>query len=592
MMSRMTRPRLPSRRRVRASAALALLLGAPAAAAPVKNPGVFVYAIVGDAESLDPHWQYDGISAFADDQMYEGLVGYKGERTDVFEPRLSTEVPTRANGLLSADGRTYAFPIRRGVLFHDGTPLEPEDARYSLLRSMLQDRVGGSGWLLLESILGVESTRGPDGKPDPSLYARAAKAVRVEDGRLVVTLKRPFAPFLSVLCTYGYVLSRRWAAAHGDWDGREETWLRFNNPDQQSTAFFGAEDGTGPFRLARWDRGAQEIVLERAEKYWRAPARLKRVVLRTVPEFETRKLLLQAGDADAIFADGEYLPQLKALLGVDVRDDLPLAEVHDVFLFNLKTSAAGNRYIGSGRLDGDGVPPDFFADKDVRLGFAYAFPYARFLSDVYRDRGTQARGPIPRGMTGFDPASPVYFQDPAQARAHFSRAFGGEVWKRGFRLSCVYEQGQQTRAQACAILKSAVESLNPRFRLDAYGLQWSTFLAQEDRGALPLVNVRWGLDYADPHNAVFPFLHSAGIYAKPFGYANPEADRLIERAAAERDPVERARLYRRLVSIAHDDAAQLFTVDTGFVRAARRGIRGFGYNPIQPYGTFYTVEKD
>ncbi len=99
------------------------------------------------------HWQYDGVSSFAAEQVYEGLIGYEGAHTDRFEPRIAVKVPSKANGLISKDGRDYTFPIRKGVLFHDGTPLTPEDVRYSLLRSILQDRDAGHAWMLLDAIL-------------------------------------------------------------------------------------------------------------------------------------------------------------------------------------------------------------------------------------------------------------------------------------------------------------------------------------------------------------------------------------------------------------------------------------------------------
>jgi len=39
----------------------AALAAAPASAA-VKNPDTFIFAIAGDVDSLDPMWQYDGVS--------------------------------------------------------------------------------------------------------------------------------------------------------------------------------------------------------------------------------------------------------------------------------------------------------------------------------------------------------------------------------------------------------------------------------------------------------------------------------------------------------------------------------------------------
>lgn len=569
-----------------------LLAGAvQPAPAQIKNPETFVYAIVGEVDSLDPHWQYDGISHFAVDQVYESLVSYAGPRTDAYEPALATQVPSRANGLLSADGRTYTFPIRAGVRFQDGSTLTPEDARYSLLRDMLMDRNGGHSWVLLDSVLGLQSSRGPDGKPLPDLYARAAKAVRVEGGALKVTLHKPFAPFLSLLASYCYVVSKPWTASRGGWDGSEGTWLKHNDPPKESAQMYKEGNGTGPFRVERWDRQNQQLVLARHDAHWRGKTPLARAVVRTVNEFSTRKLLLQNGDADAVLTDRSYLPQLADLPGVRVEDRLPYLEVHNAFLFGLKLNVAGNPMTGSGRLDGRGIPPDFFMDRDVRLGFAKAFPYSRYITDVYRGQGTRAVGPMPRGVLGFDEKAPALPEDLKAAEEHLRKAHGGKVWEQGFAVACAFQQGRDTRGQACAILKSVLERMNPRFRVDVRPLQWSTLLDLQNSSKLPLVCARWGLDYPDPHNAVHPFLHSEGTYAKAQGYRNPEADRLIAEAVAAQDPGVRKRLYRKLLDLAREDVPSFFTLDTFDFRVTRSWVRGFAHNPMKPYGLLYGVEK-
>lgn len=569
-----------------------LLVGAGAPAqAQVKNPDTFVYAIVGEVDSMDPHWQYDGVSHFAVDQVYESLVAYAGTRTDAYEPALATQVPTRANGLVSADGRTYTFPIRSGVKFHDGSTLTAEDVRYSLLRDMLLDRNGGHSWVLLDSILGLQSSRGADGKPLPDLYARAAKAVRLEDGKLKVTLHKPFAPFLSMLASYCYVVSKSWTASHGGWDGSEGSWPKHNDSPKESAAMYKDGNGTGPFRVERWDRQNQQLILARHDGYWRGKTPLARAVVRTVNEFSTRKLLLQNGDADAVFTDRSYLPQLTDLPGVRVEDRLPYLEVHNAFLFGLKLNTSGNPMTGSGKLDGRGIPSDFFLDRDVRLGFAKAFPYTRYIADVYRGQGVRAIGPMPKGVLGYDENAPSLAEDLAAAEGHLKKAHGGKVWENGFTLSCAFQQGRETRGQACAILKSVLERMNPKFRVDVRPLQWSTLLDLQNSSKLPLVCARWGLDYPDPHNAVHPFLHSEGTYAKAQGYKNPEADRLIAEAVAAQDPAARKKLYRKLLDLAREDAPSFFTLDTFDFRVTRSWVQGFVHNPMKPYGLLYGVSK-
>src|SRR5437588_12805495 len=117
--------------------------GTRVAGQSVKNPDTFVTLRYGDPESLDPAYQYDTASyEIVYPNVYETLIGYNGSVLSTYVPRLSTEVPSLANHLISADGLTYTFPIRQGVRLHDGRPRTPEDVRESILRIMLPGRAG------------------------------------------------------------------------------------------------------------------------------------------------------------------------------------------------------------------------------------------------------------------------------------------------------------------------------------------------------------------------------------------------------------------------------------------------------------------
>ena len=108
-------------------------------AAP-KNPDTFTYLTISDSDSLDPAWSYDVSSHAIILNVYETLFMYDHGSTEKLLPILAEKVPTRENGLISADGRTYTIPIRAGVKFHDGTTVTAEDARYSIVRFILADR--------------------------------------------------------------------------------------------------------------------------------------------------------------------------------------------------------------------------------------------------------------------------------------------------------------------------------------------------------------------------------------------------------------------------------------------------------------------
>lgn len=563
-----------------------------AQSALVNNPDTLVYAITGDVDSLDPHWAYDGISQEVQYQIYETLLFYKGSSIDSFEPMLATVVPDKDNGLLSPDGLRYAFPIRKEIKFHDGSPLTPEDVKYSLMRFLFTDRASGPSFLLLEPLLGVTSLAGPGGKPDASLFKQAEEAVRVEDGAVVLRLKKPYAPLLSILAAFCPIISKSWTVKNGGWDGRGETWLKYYNPPKEAAALYDRANATGPFKLERWDKENKQIVLSRNEEYWRKPARLKHVLFRTVNEPATRKLMLQAGDADIVMMERQFLPQVAGLEGVTITDDLPLLEIHNAFVMNFKINAEANPYIGSGRLDGNGIPYDFFSDINVRKGLASAFDYDAYISDGYRGKGERARGPIPKGLFGYHSGHALHPYDLQKAAEHFQKAFGGQVWEKGFRFTITYMEGRADRQLACQILKKNVEALNPKFRIDVHGIQWSTWLSAYSAGKLPMANARWHMDYPDPHNAVFPFLHSQGYYAKAQGYSNPRADRLIEQARGELDRAKRKALYYELQAIDHADVPQIYTIDTYHFQVNRSWVKGWYYNPIVMYDYLYPVYKE
>jgi peptide/nickel transport system substrate-binding protein len=570
-------------------------LPAPAASA-TKNPGVYTYLTISDADSLDPAYSYDTASHMLILNIYEPLFQFDKTSTDKLVPLIAAQVPTRANGLISPDGRTYTIPLRKGVKFHDGTPMTPEDVRYSLLRFMLLDRAAGPSSLLLEPLTGVASTRDEKDQILPDIWEKANRAVSVKGDNLILRLPKPYAPILSILASWAPVLSRQWAAAGRDWDGSEATWTKHNNPSKQSTPFFERAMGTGPFKLERWDRKTKEIILARNDQYWRAPAKLKTVVIKGVNEFGTRKLMLQAGDADAIYADRPLLTQLQGMAGVKIIDDLPTMEMNPVVFCTYKINATGNSFLGSGRLDGNGIPPDFFSDKDVRKAFAYAFDYKGFINDVMRGKGTQATGAIPKSLPGHNPKGKTYRLDLKKAEEHFRKAHGGKLWETGFKFTMAFNSGNLPRQTVCQILKRHVESINPKFKIDVRAVEWPTFLDSYKASKLPIFVMGWNADYPDSHNFAFPLLHSKGDYPVTQKFKNPEFDRLIEEANAETVPAKRKTLYAKLMDLAHEETPQLYIVDAVRYRTQRDWVKGWFHNPVfpdSPYGSyFYTISKD
>ncbi|MEK7389965.1 MAG: ABC transporter substrate-binding protein [Elusimicrobiota bacterium] len=545
------------------------------------------YALASDIDTLDPHWAYDALSLFAADQIYETLIEFDGSSLDSFRPRLAAVVPSQTNGFLSKDGLTYAFPLRSGVKFHDGTALTPQDVKYSLLRFMLLDREGGSSTLLLLPLLGVRSTKE---LPSDQIFELADAAVSIEGGALVLRLKKPFAPLLGLLANFGHIVSKDFIAGNGGWDGSKDAWVKHRNPAKESSSLHAKANGTGPFRLESWDSLAKTVTLARFEPYWRTPAALARVNLTSIADSRERRHLLAKGDVDVAFVERRYSEQFENLPGVTITDGLTALETQNTILFNLNAESKDNAWLGSGRL-GDGVPPDFFSDLDIRKGFAMLFDYDAFVREAYRDKAVVARGPIPPPLFGYNPRQRPWPYSPYQAEAAFKRAGNGEVWNKGFSLSVAYTEGRSDRRIACRLLKEGAEKLNPKFHVDCRPLSESRMLDEFRSRRLPCFVYRWILDYPDSHNAVEPFLHSRGYFAAALGYSNSRADALIEQAAAETDRAKRKSLYFELQALAIFDAPAIFTVDSSNLVVRSSKVQGWMYHPIQPYGRLYDVTK-
>src|SRR3989454_6758736 len=199
----------------------------------VKNPDTLIVQSFGDVATLDPAVAYDTVSSGTFLwNIYETLIFFNGGRTDLYEPMLATEVPSVANGGVSADGKTYTFKIRQGVKFTDGNPLTAEDVKYSLMRIMLMDRDGGPSGLLLGPILGFDNpnTRDDKGNLIPDVWDRANRAIQVKGDTVAITLKEPYSPFLSILATWSVMHSKKFVVANGGWDGSQAKPPSLHNP--------------------------------------------------------------------------------------------------------------------------------------------------------------------------------------------------------------------------------------------------------------------------------------------------------------------------------------------------------------------------
>lgn len=592
------------------------------------DPTTFVSLIVGEPDTLDIHQAYDTVSGEVIYNVYESLIAYKGSSLFEFEPRLATQVPTVKNGLIKDSGKTYVFPIRKSVKFHNGNPLTPEDVEYSFERGLLYDPAGGPMWMLWNAIFGVNSLDEmiqsyvgkpvaevfKDGKPLAEYKNKLVEmynkvidpAIEVDGDNVVFKLVKPYGPFLTIMAhTVGWsaVLDKETSAKLGLWDGKPDTWWNYRNIAKEESPIYATAIGTGPFKLAEWDRTGKKVVLEANKDYWRGEPKIKKVIITTVSEWTTRKMMLEKGDADHIALTLEYLNQIKGTKDVQIIENIPsISSVVVGFSWSVSPSS---KFIGSGKWDGQGIPPDFFSDLNARKAVSYVVNYDAVIRDVLLGYGKRIPSALPDGLLGFDPTLPLYRFNLGEARKALEKAWDGKVLKTGIKFTIAYNTGNVMRQRIAEIIKTYLEMIAPgKVKVDIVSLNWPSYLDAMRKAELPMPIFQWLADFPDPDNFIFTYYHSAGTYAPRQGdnfkkfvstprkeLGGKSLDDLIEMARNSPDPEERGKLYVQIQKFAIDNYISIPIYQPLDVRVQRTWVKGWYPNPMRPGDDYFELYK-
>jgi ABC-type transport system substrate-binding protein len=242
-----------------------------------------------------------------------------------------------------------------------------------------------------------------------------------------------------------------------------------------------------------------------------------------------------------------------------------------------------SEYIGSGALDGDGIPLDFFSDLDVRKGFCYAFDYDTYIAEALSGQGAQRGSPVVDGLPYYNPAASMYDFDLAQAETHLKAAWSGAVWENGFKFTLLYNAGNLPRKTACEILSENLLSINESFQVSILPIAWPTFLGKIwGTRDMPMFQIGWLPDYPHPDNFIVPFMHSTGGAFSAFqGYGSAALDTQIEEAFMDTNPVTQETKYHDLQEAYYTDPGGIMLAQPLARRYFTNHINGFVYNPCE-----------
>jgi peptide/nickel transport system substrate-binding protein len=171
---------------------------------------------------------------------------------------------------VAPDFKSATFKLRPGVKFHDGSPVTPEDVKFTF-----------------------ENYRGASAKV---LHDKTDR-IEILDNR---TIRFGFdAPFLDFMILYGS------PASGAGWIVPKAYYEKVG-PD----GFKQNPIGAGPYRFVRQQLGVQ-IELEAVPDYWRKSPSVKTLILKGVPEGATRAAILQTGEADLTIIDSQLIEAIR-----------------------------------------------------------------------------------------------------------------------------------------------------------------------------------------------------------------------------------------------------------------------------------------
>jgi peptide/nickel transport system substrate-binding protein len=504
--------------RIATSCLLASLLALTAlggSASAQTGRDVFVIGMEAEPPGLDPGQALGLHTLRVTHEIFETLVTTPDDSTAIV-PGLAESWQT------SPDGLAWTFKLRRGVRFHDGTPLDAAAVKFTF------DRVIDPAHPFAKSgkwsfVVG---------------YLSSVKSVEVVDPTTVrLVLKYPTSSLLPLLAlpNCAIVSPTAFSKAPADFDTHPV--------------------GSGRYRLESWERGSR-LVLRRNEDYWGAKGRPQTLVYRALPEANARITELSTGGVDIILPiPPDFVEQLEKTRSVTVYKKTGLTVWYAGFNVDKKP----------------------FSDRRVRQALNYAVNKEAITRDILKGTGIVATGPLLPGTWAYEPAVKKYPFDPATARrllqeAGYPNGFEAEFW--------VPESGSgmQAPVEMATVIQANLAAVGVKTQLKT--MEWGSYLGKLRTEAPPMFALSWFLKSEDPDLSMYPlFLSKNSPLPNRSNYNNAEVDQLLLQARQAPDQGKRAELYRHAQRMIVEDAPWLFVDHEVQVVATRADVKGFRLHP-------------
>ncbi len=479
-----------------------------AAAQPDERGGTITVLVRSDPPALISAGNASGPSKVISGKIIEGLLTYDFD--------LSPRPHLAISWQISPDKREFAFALREGVVWHDGTPLTASDVAYSV---RLAAEIHPTGRVKFRNLTEIRT-------PDPHT--------------VIVVFSQPNPAMLTALSGAETAI----LPSHL-YEGKDY----FSNPVNLSPI------GTGPFRFGEWKHG-DFIRLTRNPDYWDQPRPyLDGIVFRIVPDTAATAAAFETGEAD---------------LGYN--NPIPLTDLDRFRLLpHIGIEAHGYESAGDWTTLIFNLDNPFLKHLAVRQAIAHAVDRQAVLDLGWSGYGTIVYTPIGPSLARYV-AQDVRRYDPDTRKsdelldqAGFPRGPDGVR----FALTLDPLPSSESFRKVANYLRQALGKIG--ISVTIRGQDFATFVKRVYTDRDFDLAYAWLITGTDPSGIQSYYDSSAFKRGVPFSngahYSNPAVDELFEAAAIEVDEAKRIDQYVRAQRILADDlpgldlvAQRLFTV--------------------------------
>ena len=485
----------------------------------VRNQALFLSG----GESTNPR-DYDPatLHSSGDKLAFSGLVS--------FDPNLSLVPELAEYWDISEDGKVYTFHLRTNARFHDGRDVTAQDVIYSWERAADPATQSDTVLTYLGDIVGVAEMHA--GSSD---HISGLKAI--DEHTLQVTIDSAKVYFLFKLTMpVAFVLDQQNVETGTEW---------YRTPN-----------GTGPYKLTRWD-SFQLMVYEANPDFYLGKPAIPQIVIELFSGVGIR--LYESGEIDMT---GVYSFDIARLqdpadpLHPDLHSGVSLCT--DYVVFDVSQ------------------PP--FDDVKVRQAFTLAFDRQKYIDVVNNGVGILAKGLYPPALPGYDLNMQGLPYDPEQARQLLAESkYGGP---QGLPTIIFTDAGIGNSAGASVAAMAQMWQQNLGVTITIENLEpdkYYDLLYSGQHGQL--FSGGWCADYPDAENFADVLFHS-GAQQNTGNYSNPELDSLLDQARLEKDVTRRIGLYQQAEQMIVQDAPALFLVHSLSYELVKPYVKGFVLTPI------------